>query len=425
MTRPIPTALAAARAISDGSLTAEALVRACLERIEAREPFVHAWIHLASEAALAEARALDKQAGGGLLKGIPIGVKDIIDTADMPTAYGSTLYAGHRPIRDASCVALSRSAGAIILGKTVTTEFAYYEPGATANPHNADHSPGGSSSGSAAAVGDGMVPLAFGTQTAGSIIRPASFCGCVGYKPSYGTLDLTGVRPLAVSLDTLGVMAADVADAAFYVSVLASRPALRVDGKTLEKPRIGLWRTFEWDEAEPAMQAKFIETAERLKKAGCIVKDLALPSPFDTLAKAQWAIMAFEAARAVHPEMRVAPDKVSAIMRAYVEDGRAVSIDDYDAYKARKQEGLAVFNDAMGDLDVVLTLGAQGEAPAGLSATGDPIFNRIWTLLGTPCITLPCGVGAHGLPLGVQIVGRVGNDAQMLAAAAWIEQTLN
>jgi Asp-tRNA(Asn)/Glu-tRNA(Gln) amidotransferase A subunit family amidase len=269
------------------------------------------------------------------------------------------------------------------------------------------------------------VPLAFGTQTAGSIIRPASFCGCVGYKPSYGTLDLTGVRPLAVSLDTLGVMAADVADAAFYVSVLSSRPALRVDGKTLEKPRIGLWRTFEWDEAEPAMQAKFLETAERLKKAGCIVKDLALPSPFDTLAKAQWAIMAFEAARAVHPEMRVAPDKVSAIMRAYVEDGRAVSIDDYDAYKARKQEGLAVFNDAMGDLDVVLTLGAQGEAPAGLSATGDPIFNRIWTLLGTPCITLPCGVGAHGLPLGVQIVGRVGNDAQMLAAAAWIEQTLN
>lgn len=424
MTRPIPTALAAARAIDDGSLTAEALVRTCLERIEAREPFVHAWIHLAGEAALAEARALDKQVGGGPLKGIPVGVKDIIDTDDMPAAYGSALYVGHRPIRDASCVALSRSAGAIMLGKTVTTEFAYYDPGATANPHNADHTPGGSSSGSAAAVGDGMIPLAFGTQTAGSIIRPASFCGCVGYKPSFGTLDLTGVRPLAVSLDTLGVMAGDVADAAFFVSVLASRPALRVDDRTPEKPRIGLWRTFEWDAAEPAMQAKFLETAERLKKAGCTVKDLSLPSPFDRLAKAQWAIMAFEAARAVHPEMRANPEKVSAIMRAYVEDGRAVTIDAYDAAKALKREGLAVFADAIADLDVVLTLGAQGEAPAGLSATGDPIFNRVWTLLGTPCLTLPCGAGPHGLPLGVQIVGRVGGDAQMLSAAAWIGQAL-
>lgn len=424
MTRPIPTALAAARAIDAGHLTAEALIRACLDRIAEREPFVHAWTYLAGDAALAEARALDRQGSAGPLKGLPIGVKDIIDTGDMPTAYGSALYAGHRPIRDAACVALARSAGAIVLGKTVTTEFAYYDPGPTANPHNLAHTPGGSSSGSAAAVGDAMVPLAFATQTAGSIIRPASFCGCVGYKPSFGTLDLTGVRPLASSLDTLGVMTADVADAGFLVSVLASRPKLRVDGKPLEKPRIGLWRTAEWDAAEPAMQRNLLEAADRLKKSGCTVTELALPAPFERLAKAQWTIMVFETARSVHPEMRVTPERVSAVMRSYVEEGNAIAIEDYDAAKELKREGLAVFAQAFTDVDAILTLPAPGEAPIGLAATGDPIFNRTWTLLGVPCLTLPYGHGLHGLPLGVQLVGRPSGDAPLLSAGAFIEQAL-
>ncbi len=422
MTRPIPTALEAARGIADGSLTAEALVRACLDRIEARDPFVHAWAYLAADQPLEEARALDRQSGGGPLKGIPIGVKDVIDTGDMPTGYGSAVYAGHRPIRDASCVSLARAAGAIVLGKTVSTEFAYYDPGPTANPHHPGHTPGGSSSGSAAAVGDAMVPLAFGTQTAGSIIRPASFCGCVGYKPTFGTLDLTGVRPLAVSLDTLGVMGADVADAGFFVSVLSGRATLHVDAPIM--PRVGICRTPDWDSAEPSMQRTLIEAGDFLKKAGCTVVEVTPRAPFEKLGDAHWTIMAFEAARAVHPEMRIRREHVSEVMRNYVDSGAAIAIEDYDAAKAMKIASFAAFNEAMTDVDVLLTPPAPGEAPMGLSATGDPVFNRVWTLLGVPCLTIPFGKGPHGLPLGVQIVGRYGADAALLAAAAWIEQAL-
>jgi Asp-tRNA(Asn)/Glu-tRNA(Gln) amidotransferase A subunit family amidase len=255
-----PTALKAARRVADGSLTSEALVRACLERIGEREPLVQAWQHLDMDAALKMARHLD-QFGSGPLKGVPIGVKDIIDTADMPTGYGSPLYETFRPPRDAACVALARHAGALILGKTVTTEFAYFQPGKTRNPHNPDRTPGGSSSGSAAAVASGMVPLAFGTQTAGSVIRPASFCGCVGYKPTFGLIDRTGVRPFADSLDTIGVFATTVQDAAFFASVIAGRPKLHIAAEVL-RPRIGVTRTYAWEAAEPA-------TATALDEAAC------------------------------------------------------------------------------------------------------------------------------------------------------------
>lgn len=424
MSRPIPTALAAAKAIADGSLTAEALTIACLERIHAREPAVRAWTHLDAEAALAQARALDRQSGGGPLKGLPIAVKDLIDTGDMPTAYGSKLYAGHRPARDASCVALARSAGAVVMGKTVTTEFAYFDPGPTANPHNPLHTPGGSSSGSAAAVADGMVPLAFATQTAGSIIRPAAFCGCVGYKPTFGTLDVTGIRPFAVSLDTLGVLAADVADAAFLASVLAGRPALRVDGRELTRPRIGLCRTPEWPAAEPAMQSRLIETAQRLSRAGCVVTDVMLPVPFDRLGQAQWVVMAYEAARSTHAEMRSAPAGVSPKMRALAEAGVALAAEDYDGAKMVAVTALAALTEAMAGVDLLLTPAAPGEAPAGLTATGDPLFNRGWTMLGVPCVALPCGFGPQGLPLAVQLIGGRGDDSRLLAAAAWVERAL-
>lgn len=425
MTRPIPTALNAARAIAEGRLTAEALLQACLERIQAREPTVRAWCHLAAEDALAQARALDRQPGGGPLKGLPIAVKDVIDTGDMPTTYGSLLYAGHRPARDASCVALARTAGAIVLGKTVSTEFAYFRPGPTANPHHAGHTPGGSSSGSAAAVADGMVPLAFGTQTAGSVIRPAAFCGCVGYKPSFGTLDVTGVRPLAISLDTLGVMAADVADAAFFVSVLAGRPRLRTDGHRPTAPRVGLCRPPEWAAAEPAAQVRLEETAERLKRTGCFLVEVTLPPPFEQLGQAHSTIMAFEAARTNHPEIRTRAEGVSLQMRSLVEAGAAVTAEDYDAAQLLRGVGAAVADEALADVDLLLTLGAPGEAPAGLAATGDPVFNRVWTLLGLPCVTLPCGSGPQGLPLAVQLVGRRSADGPLLAASAWIERALS
>jgi amidase len=385
---------------------------------------IHAWIYLEAEQALTQARALDRQAGGGPLKGLPIAIKDLIDTDDMPTAYGSPIYAGHRPPRDASCVALARSADAVILGKTVTTEFAFFEPGPTANPHNPGHTPGGSSSGSAAAVADGMVPLAFGTQTAGSVIRPAAFCGCVGYKPTFGTLDMTGIRPFSVSLDTLGVFAADVADAAFFASVIAGRPALRTDGPGPTAPRIGLCRTPEWSAATPAMQERLVATAERLERAGSQLIEVTLPTPFDQLGRTHWTIQAFEAARATHPEMRTSPHLLSPKLRALLEAGAAVSADAYDAAKRQVHEGGAALGEAMAKVDLLLTPATPGEAPAGLASTGDPIFNRVWTLLGVPTVSLPCGNGPQGLPLAIQLVGRRRQDAALLAAAAWVERAL-
>ena len=244
------TAIEALSRIRAGTLTSEALVAACLRRIEERESTVGAWNFLSPEQALDAARGSDKAASDGPLRGLPVAVKDIFDTADMPTAYGSPIYEGYRPPFDASSVALARAAGGVILGKTVSTEFAYFKPGKTANPHNPAHTPGGSSSGSAAAVADFMTPLAFGSQTVGSIIRPASYCGVVGYKPSYSLIDRTGVRPLADTFDTVGVLTRSVSDAAYFVSVLSRRPTLRLDGELEAPPSIGVCRTHEWPAAD-------------------------------------------------------------------------------------------------------------------------------------------------------------------------------
>src|SRR5690242_9359308 len=245
----------AAQEIAAGRLTAEALTAACLDRIAAREGVVGAWHYLDRDAALAAAGQRDSEPPRGPLHGIPIAVKDLIDTVDMPTAYGSPIYRGHRPAADASCVALARAAGAVVLGKTVTTEFAAFTPGKTANPRNPAHTPGGSSSGSAAAVADRMAPLAFGTQTAGSVIRPAAYCGCIGYKPSFGLINRAGVKPLADSLDTVGVFARSIDDAAFFAGVLSERPPLRQLAVPQQSPRFGLHRTPLWDQAEPATEA--------------------------------------------------------------------------------------------------------------------------------------------------------------------------
>jgi Asp-tRNA(Asn)/Glu-tRNA(Gln) amidotransferase A subunit family amidase len=422
MTR-LPTALEAARRIADGSLTSEALVRACLERISEREPVVQAWQHLDLDAALKIARQVD-QFGSGPLKGIPIGVKDIIDTADMPTGYGSPLYETFRPPRDAACVALARHAGALILGKTVTTEFAYFQPGKTRNPHDPDRTPGGSSSGSAAAVADGMVPLAFGTQTAGSIIRPASFCGCVGYKPTFGLIDRTGVRPFADSLDTVGVFATTVKDAAFFASVIAGRPNLRITDEVF-RPRIGLTRTHAWEAAEPATATALDEAAARLRSAGLEVREVALPDRWRGLLEAQKTIMAFEAARSHAPEMLTASDRLSVKLRELLEAGALIAPDDYDAAKALVAEARAGFSNVLDGLDGLLTPSAPGEAPEGLEVTGDPVFNRIWTVLGVPCISVPGLTGPLGMPVGLQVVGRWGDDRRALAASAAIGQSLS
>lgn len=418
------TALATARKIATGELTCESVVERCLDRIAAREGDVRAWTLVDGEGALAQARAQDRAGAGGPLKGIPIGVKDLIDTAGLVSAYGSPIYSGHVPAMDASCVALTKQAGGIVLGKTVTTEFAYFNPGPTANPHQLDRTPGGSSSGSAAAVADGMVPLAFGTQTAGSIVRPAAYCGCVGYKPTYGLLDRTGIRPFADSLDTLGVLGGDVADAAFFVSVLSGRDELRVDGVDITPVRVGLCRPPEWASASSAMQQAFEAAAARLSAAGATVVEITLPQSFDHLGDAQKVVMAYEASRCLVAEEISAPEKLSPKLAQLLAEGRAFGPQAYDAARKRASRARHALFAVMDDVDVLMAPAAPGEAPLRTEGTGDPVFSRAWTLLGTPCVALPCGRGPHGLPLAIQAIGGRGQDAATLRAAAWMEGVL-
>jgi len=306
----------------------------------------------------------------------------------------------------------------------VTTEFAYFQPGKTRNPHDPDRTPGGSSSGSAAAVASGMVPWAFGTQTAGSIIRPASFCGCVGYKPTFGLIDRTGVRPFAESLDTVGFFASTVQDAAFFASAIAGRPDLRFTDEVF-RLRIGLTRTHAWEAAEPATATALDEAAARLRATGLKVREVALPERWRGLLDAQKTIMAFEAARSHAPEMLTASNRLSVKLRELLEVGALIAPQDYDAAKALVAEARAGFSDVLDGLDVLLTPSAPGEAPEGLEATGDPVFNRMWTALGVPCISVPALTGPSGMPVGVQVVGRWGDDRRALAASAAIGQSLS
>ncbi len=413
-----------AREIAAGRLSAEAAVGACLERIGAREAVVGAWHHLDPDAALAAAQQRDAEAPRGPLHGVPIAVKDLIDTVDMPTGYGSPIYEGHRPPADAACVALARAAGAIVLGKTVTTEFATFTPGKTANPHNPAHTPGGSSSGSAAAVADGMVPLGFGTQTAGSVIRPAAYCGCIGYKPSFGLIPRAGAKPLADSLDTVGVMAADVADAAFFAGILAGRPALRDAAMPESPPRFGLYRTPMQEQAAPAVAAALDRACTALGRAGTRVSELAVADEHRGLNAAQDRIMWFESARALAYERLQRSDQLSPRLAQLLAAGAAIDAAEYDAAQREAAAARASLGGFFGECDAVLVPAAPGVAPEGLGATGDPVFNRMWTLLGVPCVTLPAQWEANGLPVGVQLVGRIGDDARTMACALFLERAL-
>lgn len=418
------TAREAARSIAERRLTAEALAAAYLDHIAVRESAVGAWQYLDREQVLAEARQRDAEPSRGPLHGIPIAVKDLIDTHDMPTAYGSPIYRGHRPAADASCVALARAAGAVVLGKTVTTEFAAFTPGKTANPHNPAHTPGGSSSGSAAAVADGMVPLGFGTQTAGSVIRPAAFCGVVGYKPSFGMIARAGVKALADSLDTVGVLARTVDDAAFFAGVLAERPELRHLAAPARAPRFGLYRTPMWAEAEPAAAAALDRARRALEGAGARVEELAIAPEHHGLSEAQDKIMGFEMARSLADERIRHSAELSPRLAQQLDAGMAVGAEEYDAALSSAAAARAGLDGFFGACDAVLTPAAPGEAPAGLGYTGNPVFNRMWTLLGVPCATVPALWGGSGLPTGVQLVGRVGDDARLMACAAFLERAL-
>jgi len=401
-------------------ITAEQVARACLERIAAREPEVHAFAHLDSERALTGARALDRAPWRGPLHGLPVGVKDVIDTFDYPTEYGSPIYAGHRPPADAPCVALARAAGALVLGKTVTTEFATFPPGPTTNPHNPAHTPGGSSSGSAAAVADRMLPLAFGTQTGGSIIRPAAFCGVVGYKPTFGLLPRVGVKAISDSLDTVGVFARSVEDAALFAAALTQREPLRIPSE-LNAPHLGVCLTPQWRAAKPETQKLFEDIGGHLARSGARLTRIELPGEFEPLAELHATIWDFEIARCLADEYLRHRDRIREPLRSQLARGRAASADAYDAVQRTARVCRRKLTDAMRDCDALVVPAAPGEAPAGLASTGDSVFNRMWTLLHAPCVSVPVRRGPLGLPLGVQVVGRIGQDANALACAHWIQ----
>ena len=414
------SATAAIRKLATREITAVRLLSDCLERIAEREPTVHAWTFLDPDGAMQRARVLDSQPSSGLLHGLPIAVKDLFDTFDMPTSYGSPIYADHRPAADAASVALARAAGAIVVGKTVTTEFATFHPGPTCNPHNPKHTPGGSSSGSAAAVADWMVPLGFASQTAGSIVRPAAFCGVVGYKPTYGTINRVGVKMISDTLDTIGVLARSVPDAALFVGALSDRRELLIEQAQADPPRVGMCRTYEWDRAGPETHAVFDDAALRLGKAGASVRDVTLPKSFAGLVDAQIVVMVYEVAKSLSHEWLSHREHLSREMIAMIEAGLAVTTERYDDARALARSSRAALGDVFDGIDIIIAPSTVGEAPEGIHATGDPLFNRMWTLLHVPCVHLPVGRGPRGLPVGITVAGPLGADRATLLAADWI-----
>jgi Asp-tRNA(Asn)/Glu-tRNA(Gln) amidotransferase A subunit family amidase len=414
------TATEATRRIRDGRLRPEELMEACLERVAAREPDVRAFAWFDAAAA----RSAAAQARPGILHGIPFGVKDVLDTADMPSEYGSPIWAGWRPRADSAPVAWARAAGAVAMGKTVTTEFATRKPGPTANPAGLEHTPGGSSSGSAAGVADGFFPLAYGTQTAGSIIRPAAYCGVVGFKPSYGTIDRMGMKVMSASLDTVGVLARSVADCALFAGAVSFRDMGDPDVKPERAPRVGICLSPTAAAALPETEALRVRVTNALGRAGARVSERELPPDFAALIEAHPIVMNHESARALGWELANAPSDISDGLRERLEFGlscTAVQVAEaYDVFERTQR----AFPGAMDGLDVLITPSAPGQAPKGLDWTGDPAFNFIWTSLHVPCVTVPAGLGPDGMPLGIQIVGRRGEDKAVLAWAQWVASAI-
>lgn len=409
-------------------ISSEDLVRSCLEHIERREPDVAAWEYLDPGLAIGQARARDQaaQAGGagGLLDGIPVGIKDICDTADMPTAYGSRARLGHRPAIDAVCVAHTRAAGGVIMGKTVTTEFAGRYPGKTSNPHDPRRTPGGSSSGSAAAVADHMVPLAIGTQTGGSVLRPASFCGVFGYKPTFGHLSFEGIHHGAESFDTLGCMARSLDDIRLYRDVLMGFPARGRAPKAMPALRIGLCRTAKWDEAEASTRTLVEGAAAKLGGSGITVDEFVLPAEFSEIYDLTAKLFAVEYARAVTPERLESPDNLSSAVMTMFKNAAAVTPEAYMQGLARIDDLRVAINPLIEPYDVILTPSAGGEAPMGHESTGPVTFTIVWQALNLPSITLPALKGPNGLPVGLQLVGKRHRDLEMLDAADSIWQRM-
>jgi Asp-tRNA(Asn)/Glu-tRNA(Gln) amidotransferase A subunit family amidase len=421
--RPLLSALDLARRVEAGDITPEGVVDLCAAAISAREDEVGAFTYLDIDNARAHARQNAGRLRALPLRGLPVGLKDIYDTADMPTEYGSAAYKGHRPAADASSVTMLLRAGATILGKTVTTEFAHQQTGKTRNPHNLEHTPGGSSSGSAAAVAAGMVPIATGSQTAGSVIRPGAYCGVAAFKPSYKLIPTIGVKCYAWSLDTVGLYAAGVADVAFATAAMTGRD-LRVDRAAPATPRVALVRTHIWAEASLDMQNALDTTARAMQAAGANVKDVTLPPLLEDAWRAHKVIILYEAGLSYAYEYDNKRELLGPKTVSMLDDASKVSVDAYDEARRIANRARLALADLMGDYDAILTPSAPGAAPHGIGATGVANFNWLWTLMGTPCVNVPGLADPTGMPLGVQIVGRFGRDRAALEAALFAEQAL-
>ena len=413
------SALALARRIEAGELTPRAVVDMSAQAIAAREKEIGAFAALDIERARNTADALASKP----LRGLPVGMKDIFDTVDFPTAYGSPIYAGHRPRSDAAMVMAVRRAGGVILGKTVSTEFASLEPAATRNPRNPAHTPGGSSSGSAAAVAAGMLPISFGSQTGGSVIRPAAFCGVAGYKPSFRLLPTIGMKAFSWSLDTVGIFGAGVEDVAFAAAATTGRD-LRIDGMTASAPSIVVLRTSMWSQASPDMQAAVERAARAAEAAGARVTELVLPEIFEEAMRCHGIVQDHEAFRALAYEYDNHRDRLGPMLTEQLGKAAAITTDQYDEARRATRRARQTFADLMAKTDVILTPSAPSAAPQGLGSTGSPMFNRLWTLLGPPCINVPGLADGGGLPLGVQVVGRFARDKIALAAARFVENAV-
>jgi Asp-tRNA(Asn)/Glu-tRNA(Gln) amidotransferase A subunit family amidase len=413
------SAIDLARRIEAGETDPAAVIDLCAEAIARRESEIGAFVTYDLAATRRAASAASKEAG---LRGLPVGIKDIFDTADLPTEHGSDIYADQRPKAEASAVSLVRRANGIVLGKTVTTEFAYLQPPKTRNPHNLSHTPGGSSSGSAAAVAAGMLPLALGSQTGGSVIRPAAYCGVAGFKPSYKLIPTVGMKCFSWSLDTVGIFAAGVADAAFAAAAITGRD-LRVDRLTPAAPRIALLRTHIWDEASGAMQSALQQAARAAEKHGAQVSEIEMPPLLIDAFAAHPIIQDYEAFRSLAFEYDHHRERLGPLLRGLLDEAASITPEAYDVARRSARRARHALADFKTDFDVILTPSAPGAAP-DCGSTGKAIFNRLWTLMGTPCVNVPGLMDPSGLPLGLQIVGRFGRDHAALEAALFVQNAI-
>lgn len=407
---------AAAKAVASGAKRLEDVMARYVEAIDAREATVKAFVHFDRNRF---ARAHTMQ---GPLAGLPIGIKDIIDTVDMPTECGSPIYRGRVPVNDAPVVSQIRRAGGNIAAKTVTTEFAAVSPGATTNPHNPKHTPGGSSSGSAAAIAAGFLPFAVGTQTGGSVVRPAAFCGIAGLKPTFGLFPGFGVKGFSWTLDTVGIFAKTVPDLGFFAEAITGQSLAVSDDD--RAPRIGVARMSVWDEVSPAMARAVEEACTRTARAGAKVTQIAVDPIFEAVYRAHFVVQDYELARSLAWEVDNHSDLLSEKLRTMIAGGAAIPAEKYLPALADARRGRAASDTLFGDTDVLIAPSASTSAPAGLESTGSPNLTRLWTLLGLPTVNVPGLVDENGLPLGIQIIGRAGDDRKTLQAAAWVEAAI-